>query len=279
MRFPAFLALFFLALFSIPAFASQLNVVSPVQQTLVLPEHVLDLGVIGPGQTVEVVAERGSGVIAAESQTKGEALWDQLFVVRESLPAGWKAEDSKLFENPFHAFITASPAAGDGEYAFQLKAFDQYEGANEKVFSAKVRISKDLVEQAVAENRLVTGVGLPAVIQIKLRNKSSASDVFELKASGIPSSWADPRRVFVRFNSEVEIPFEVLPGEQGEFDVGITTTSLSSPLINARSGINIQAVSSLEQDLRALNKGLLLFPTVEQVVYSALSLVSYLVYK
>ncbi|HLD62390.1 MAG TPA: hypothetical protein VI875_00820 [Candidatus Norongarragalinales archaeon] len=279
MRFPAFLALFFLALFSIPAFASQLNIVSPVQQTLVLPEHVLDLGVIGPGQTVEVVAERGSGVIAKESQTKGEALWDQLFVVRESLPAGWKADDSKLFENPFHAFVTASPTAGDGEYAFQLKAFDQYDGAGEKVFSAKVRISKDLLEQSVDERKIVTGVGLPAVLQIKLRNKSSASDVFELKASGVSSSWAAQRRVFVRFNSEEAVEYEILPGEQGEFGIGITSTSLSSPLISASSEITIQAVSSLEQDLRALNKGLLLFPTVEQVVYSALSLVSYLVYK
>ncbi len=274
-----FLALAFLAFFSLPAYASQLNVISPVQQTLILPEHVLDLGVIGPGQTVEVVTERGSGVIASESQTKGEALWDQLFVVRESLPLGWKAEDSKLFEKPFHAFVTASQTAEDREYSFQLKAIDQYEGAIEKVFNAKVRISKDLLEQSISQTRYVTGVGLPAVIQIKLKNKSSASDLFELKASGVSGGWKETRRVFVRFNDEVTIPYEILPSEQGEFAVAIEAVSLSSALVNAKNDVTLIAVSSIEQDLKALNKGLLLFPTVEQVVYSALSLVSYLVYR
>ncbi|MEM4254716.1 MAG: hypothetical protein QXR53_00105 [Candidatus Norongarragalinales archaeon] len=274
-----FLALVLLSLSPIATHASQLNVISPVEQTLVLPEHVLDLGVIGPGQTVEVVTERGSGVIASESQTKGEALWDQLFVVRESLPVGWKAEDSKLFEKPFHAFVTASPTAEDGEYSFMLKAIDQYEGAKEKVFSAKVRISKDLLEKSVGQSRVVTGVGQPAVFQIKLRNKSSASDVFELKAYGVSESWKETRRVFVRFKDEVTVPFEILPSEQGEFNVEVSAVSLSSPLINAKSGVTLVAVSSIEQDLRALNKGLLLFPTVEQVVYSALSLVSHFVYR
>lgn len=273
-----FLALF-IVVFSTGVFAAQLNVVSPVHQTLVTNEHVLDLGVIGPGQTVEVVAERGSGVISEQSETKGEALWDQLFVVRESLPSGWNADDSKLFENPFHAFITAAKDAPDGVYSFQLRAWDQYEGAGEKIFNAKVTVSRDLLEQSLNSNFYSTGVGLPAVFQIRLKNKSSASDLFEIKATGVPGGWKETRKVFVKFGDEITVPYEILPGNQGEFPISIEATSLSSQLITAKSSARLVAVSSIEQDLRSLNKGILLFPTVEQIVYSAFSLASQLIYR
>jgi len=271
-----FLAFALLTAFSFFAFASQLTVSSPVGQVLVASEDILDLGVIGPGQTVEIIASRGSGEIAEESFTKGEAQWDRLFVVRESLPVGWSAEDAKLYESPFHAFVTVSPTAGDGEYAFQLKTIDQYEGVEEKTFNAKVRVSKDLLEQEVSPRFVKTGVGLPAVFQVKLRNKSSASDLFEINATGVPGGWRETRKVFVKFSDELTVPYEILPGEQGEFSVSIQTSSLSSPLINAKDDVALVSVSALEQDLKALNRGLLLFPTAEQIVYSVLGLVSYL---
>ncbi len=274
-----FLASVLLLFFASAAFAVQLNIVSPVKQTLVVKEDVLDLGVVGPGQTVEVVADRGSGVISEQSQTKGEALWDQIFVERDTLPQGWSAEDSKLFEKTFHAFITAAKNAPDGEYSFKVRAIDQYEGAGEKTFSVKATVSKDVLEESVSTEFASTGVGLPAAYMVKLKNKSSASDVFEVNANGLPGSWKEPRRVFIRFNDEVTIPYEILPSDQGEFPFSIDAVSLSSPLIASKSPARIQVYSSLEQDLRSLPKGILLFPTVEQVVYSALSLVSQIVYR
>ena len=101
--------------------ASQISIISPVEQMVSSDDQFLDLGVVGPGQTLEIIASRKSGETAIESFTQGEALWDQLFIVRETLPAGWKAEDSKLFEKPFHAFVTISPTASDGVYSFQIK--------------------------------------------------------------------------------------------------------------------------------------------------------------
>lgn len=274
-----FLASVMLLFLASAAFAIQLNIVSPVKQTLVVKDDVLNLGVVGPGQTVEVVADRGSGVISEQSQTKGEALWDQILVERDSLPQGWSAEDSKLFEKTFHAFVTAAKDAPDGEYSFKVRAVDQYEGAGEKTFNVKVTVSKDVLEESVSTNSVSTGVGLPAAYQIKLKNKSSASDVFEINANGIPGSWKSPRRVFVKFNDEVTIQYEILPSDQGEFPISIDVVSLSSPLIASKSPARLQVYSSLEQDLRSLPKGILLFPTVEQVVYSTLSLISQIVYR
>ena len=54
--------LFALALLSPLAFASQIIVVSPVQQTLSSGGDTLDLGVIGPGQTIEIIAARGNAL-------------------------------------------------------------------------------------------------------------------------------------------------------------------------------------------------------------------------
>jgi hypothetical protein len=267
-----------LLLFSSIAFASQLKVTSPAEQTLVVGEDVLDLGVIGPGQTVEIIADRGAGEIAKDSQTKGEALWDKLMVVRETLPFGWKAEDSKLYESPFRAFVTTSPTAEDGEYSFQLRAMDQYEGVLEKTFNAKVLVSKDLLETSVSPSSVTTGVGLPAVFQIKLKNKSSASDVFQINATGVPGEWRETRRVFVPFHSEVEVPYEILANEQGEFKLSIRTVSLSSDLISSKQDVTLITQSSLVEDLKALKRGLLLFPTAEQAVYSALGLIAQLVF-
>ncbi|MFH1056417.1 MAG: hypothetical protein V1717_01310 [Candidatus Micrarchaeota archaeon] len=274
-----FFALALVFLVSPFVLASQLNVLSPVEQTIVASDEVLDLGVIGPGQTVELITSRASGELAKNVETPGEALWDQLLVVRESLPAGWSADDSKLFEKPFHAFVTASPTASDGEYSFQLKTTDQYEGAEEKVFNAKVRISKDLLEQEVSPSMETVGVGLPAVFLVRLRNRSSASDVFELSASGVPGGWKETRKVFVKFNDSVSVPYEILPGEQGKFGISLLSTSLSSSLINDKDDVTLVSVSSLEQDFKALKNGLLLFPTVDQVVYSALAVISHLLYR
>ena len=267
-----------LLVFSTLAFASQLQVTSPAEQTLVVQEDVLDLGVIGPGQTLEIIAERASGVIAKDSQTKGEALWDKLTVVRETLPLGWKTEDSKLYENPFRAFVTTSPTALDGGYSFQLRAMDQYEGVLEKTFNAKVLVSKDLLETSVSPSSLTTGVGLPAVFNVKLKNKSSASDVFQINASGVPGEWKETRRVFVPFHSEVEVHYEVLANEQGEFKLSIRTVSLSSDLISSKQDVTLVTQSSLVEDLKSLKRGLLLFPTAEQAVYSALGLIAQLIF-
>lgn len=276
MRLPLLLLIAFL---SPLVFSAQLTVVSPLQQTLVLDSDVLDLGVIGPGQTLELIAERGSGEISSQSQTKGESLWDQLFVERNSLPSSWKAEDSKLFESPFRAFVTVAPDAADGEYEFRIKAVDLYEGAQEKFYTAKVRVSKDLLEFDVSPTVLRAGAGLPAVLQLRLRNKSSASDVFQINATGIPSQWKETREIFVPFNSETMVSYEILAGEQGEFNVLITANSLSSNLISAGENVRLTSVSSLEEDLRSMQRGMLLFPTAEQVVYSLLGLVSQLIYR
>ena len=181
--------LFALLVVSPFALASQLMAVSPVQQTLSTDSDVLDLGVFGPGQTIEIITSRETGEIATTSSSQGQALWDRLFVLRGTLPTGWKAEDSKLFEKSFHAFITAAPDAADGEYSFQLRAIDQYEGASERVFKVKVSISKDLLLGEASPTVYATGVGLPAVFQVRLRNRSSASDVFEISATGVPGGW------------------------------------------------------------------------------------------
>lgn len=265
---------FAFVLLSTIASAAYLTVKEPVSQQL-NDFASLDLGVVGPGQKLEVVALRPAGEQSKNTPNKAEALWDAVRI--DGLPEGWKAEDSKVYENNMKVFVTLPDNAADGEYAFNLRTLDEYDGLQPLVVKAKVRVSRDMVGMSVQNPEIRAGVSQPAIYYIKIRNPSSASDAFEITAKGLPSQWKYSKQAFVRYNSEEVVPYEVVGAEQGDYNVEITVKSLSSPLITSTGKVKLSTRSSVALDMQAASHGILLFPTVQQTVYSLLALISYFV--
>jgi hypothetical protein len=258
----AFLLLFCL---SVLASAAHLNIVSPVAQEVTSAEQLIDFGIVGPGQKIEVIADRGTG---ERVETGGEAKWEQLRVLGEDLPAGWRNESSFLYESPMKAFIVLPKHALDGTYFFQMHTYDEYEGTPSMSVRGKVVVSINVLELEALKKTVVAGVGQPAVFLIRLRNKSSASDAFEISVAGVPAEWAFPRRVFVSHNSEAVIAYEVVGAEKGEFSITIQARSLSSDAITAKEKVSLKTQSSLLNDAQATSHGILLFPSIQQIIYS-----------
>ena len=250
------------------ASASHVLVDKPIAKELVAnSSDILDLGVIGPGQKVELVVERGTGEM--HPLYGNEKSWDQLNVDKDSLPPGWEGVDALVYENPMKAFIIAARDAPDGEYVFSLTAVDELEGTPPQVIRVKVTISRDVLDFEPVTKSVSAGGGQPAVYTFRLTNKASASDVFEISVSGgLPSRWTFSKQVFVPLNSEAEAQYEVVSEEYGKFPIKFKAVSLSSSEISKETPAELVVQSSLYLEAKATSHGILLFPSVEQAIYS-----------
>ncbi len=260
-----------LLLFALPASASKAGIVDPIAQT-VNGGAVVDLGTVGPGQTVELQVIRGSGEIGVQS----EKLWDHLNIDTASLPAGWRGDDSRTFENPLKAFVVLPVDAPNGEYTFNVTLIDDNEGVLPLHFSAHVTVSRDVLALQASPSSSRVGAGQPAVYTLRLSNTGRANDVFEISAVGLPSRWEFTKRVFLSHDSETDVNYEVVATESGVYPVRITVHSLSSSLITQTFDSRLTAASGLVEDAQATANGVLLFPSSIQVVYSLVGFLAHL---
>src|SRR3989338_3413353 len=74
--------------------ASQV-VLSFPQNQIIRDGDLIDLGIVGPGQTLKLAIKSESSEF--HSVTQKEIEWSKLKVERQSLPFGWSAVDSLLF--------------------------------------------------------------------------------------------------------------------------------------------------------------------------------------
>ncbi len=253
--------------------ASHLIVTDPVKTTVEAGGQI-DLGIVGPGQTLEIVLMRETGEDARGITYKSEALWDKVFVARETLPPGWSAEDAKFYEQPMHAFVTLAPDAQDGTYYFKLRTVDEYEGTPPIEVTCKVQVSRELLDAFLEQKTLSVGVDQPALYLLHLRSKSSASDALSVSVSGLPSTPSLAQKVFLRHNAETVLPIELSEKERGDYALTFKAQSLSSPLIYEEDRGTLQVLSSIWNDMLASANGILLFPSAEQPIYAGLGLLA-----
>ncbi|MFH1200002.1 MAG: hypothetical protein V1708_02955 [Candidatus Micrarchaeota archaeon] len=264
-------ALFLAALFTLNANAAHVAVTDPVSSQI-MQGGSIDLGAVGPGQRIEIEITRKLGELDIEGKEKH---WERLVVLKDSLPLHWTAQDSQYYEEKMKAFVLVPSDAADGEYEFALQAIDQYGGTPPLDFRAKVKITRDVFSFRILQDRVSAGAGQPALYTMTLINTGSASDAFEVEAaSGLPSEWMYKKKVFVPHNSQKQLQYEVIATDQGEFRVGFKATSVSSERITATATAGLSAYSSLMEDAKAASRGVLLFPGIEQAVYSLIGLIA-----
>jgi len=262
MRYKSFV--FFLLLFSA---ACAITVVSPVEKEINNGD-VVDLGVMGPGQTISIVVE-------PEVKTGGiygtGGLYDMAIVT--SVPEKWKGENSKLYK-PLQVMITADPNAAEGEYYSEITLVDEDYGEklDNVTFRTKITISHNVVDIGISPTYIRTGVGQPAIFSITITNKGSTGDAFQIEAKG-PKRWEFERAVFVPARSSKTIYYEVAGEEEEITKTKITVTSLASPIIREDKEVIVDVRSNIIADIKATNNGVLIFPIFEGIVYSFLGLI------
>lgn len=240
--------------------------VQPIKKQI-FEGDTLDLGIVGPGQKIELEISRSSNIFDFRDV---EETWDRLIIDDDTLPDFWKSEYSKRYEANPKAFVIVYGDAPDGDYTFALSTDRDYStpSQNPVKFFVRVRVTRDVLGIEVMSKLVKGGVEQPSEFEIRLTNKGSASDAFNLEVvSGLPNSWKFKKQVFVPHNEERIVQYEVVAAEQVDAQVEFKATSLSSDSIYATDSGGLQTRSSVLQDMKSVGNGVILFPYIEQAVY------------
>lgn len=238
---------------------------------------VIDLGTIGPGQTVSILIDRT--VTTGGLHGKG-GLYDM--AVAEDLPRGWASKESELYQDPLQVTITADPNAPEGDYTALIKVIDEGAGATPGTtgeqlgnitFLVKVHITYDVMDFEVSPTYMNVGPGQPARFAIRITNKGSTSDVFEVSATGAKQlEFTKP--VFVPAQTTKTIPYEIIASEEEAYRTTISVVSKASPIIADQKNVTLFVRSDLLGDYKATNNGVIVFPIFEAPVYALAGLIS-----
>ncbi|MFA6214379.1 MAG: hypothetical protein WC717_03825 [Candidatus Micrarchaeia archaeon] len=266
MRFAVFVP----ALLALLSCAFAVGVLAPISAQV---EHgsSITIGNVGPGQTFSIVV--GPKVSTGGAYGTGGA-YDQLSA--SYLPQGWESVPSKLYATPLQIDITVPKDAPDGDYEVGLKLWDEAGelglGADVE-FSAKVTVTHDVMDMTVAPTSISTGAGQPAIYAITIANKGMANDVFVVGSTGV-RTWEFRRSVYIPSQTTKTLNYELVGDEEADYDVTIWARSSSSDRIGAEVPVELRVNTDLLSDLKALNKGVLLFPSAEAPLYFIVGLLS-----
>ena len=250
--------------------AFALSVLAPVSAQA---EHgsSITIGNVGPGQTFSIVVDPK---VATGGPYGTGGAYDQLSA--SSLPDKWTSTPSKLYATPLQADITVPKDAQDGDYMIALKLWDEAgdKGLGADVeFTAKVTVTHDVMDMTVSPISINTGAGQPARYTITISNKGMANDVFSVGSTGV-RTWEFRRSIYIPSQTTKTLTYEVVGDDEADYDVMIWARSSSSDKIGAEVPVTLRVNTDLLSDFKAVNRGVLLFPSAEAPLYFIVGLLS-----
>ncbi|MFH0713201.1 MAG: hypothetical protein V1931_01380 [Candidatus Micrarchaeota archaeon] len=267
-----FKKLFLFALLTL-SIANAVTLIEPIQaQTGDAP---VDLGVIGPGQTIALKFSRDTGALAAINPDTGKnALWDKASVIKSTLPQGWGGKDSLKYETPLTVYVTVSSEAVSKEYMFSVGFEDEYEGTPNYIANFKINVDSNVFDAQLESKTATAGVNQPAIYKLKVKSTGQASDTFVITATGLPYDWQFSKTFFLPYGQEKDVYFEVIGNIQKEVPFKIKVTSISSDKITKTLDAQVITTVDLIRDAQSTTLGLPLFPSAEQHLYALIGLVA-----
>ncbi|MCL5239035.1 MAG: hypothetical protein M1286_00995 [Candidatus Marsarchaeota archaeon] len=249
--------------------ATYLTVEGPVS-ALLYNNGTLNLGKIGPGESFYVLA---SATTANASGAIVNIGWDRLEAV--SLPSGWSAQASPLYENPMKMKVTVAPTAANGTYNMTLRAVNvgNYSKLGNLTFTAYINVTPDVLSTSVTPLNISAGVGQPVNLQVVINNTGASDDPFLVNATGLPA-WDSPIEVIASHSSSNTYLYPVFVDEPGIYHFNLTINSTTSPLIHKSYPVTLTAQSSLINDFMATGQGVVLSPIIYEPAYAAMLLLS-----
>lgn len=257
-----------IALLAVPLSFS-IQTIEPVAME-VADGGTIDLGVMGPGQTMPLVIHP----IVYNGGKFGKGGRYDIAIVTE-VPKGWKGENSKLYGKPLQVGISAAKNAPDGTYYAKIVVSDENNGEllGNITITAKIRITRDIMESSVTPKTASVGPGQPAKFLITIRNKGTASDLYVVSSEGV-KRWAFRKYVHMPPLSTKTIAYEVTENEEESYYPTIKVVSNSSVVISAEHNVSFTVSSNLLYDYKATNYGVLIFPTFELPIFGLAGLLS-----
>lgn len=257
-------------LLAMASISFSLGVLSPVSAQIE-PGLEIRVGNVGPGQTFAIVADPK---VSTGGRYGIGGSYDRLSA--SSLPYGWTSTPSKLYASPLQADITVPKGAENGEYTVELTLWDEAgsEGLGENVtFTAKVSVTRDVMDMKVEPPSLDVGATHPARYAITILNKGIANDVFTVGSLGV-RNWEFQRSVYIPSGTSKSLTYEVVGNDEADYSVKIWARSASSDQIYAEAPVQLHVYTDLFSDYRAVNRGVLLFPLTEAPIYFVVGLLS-----
>jgi hypothetical protein len=249
------------------AWAANAEVLEPTAMT-VADGGTINLGKIGPGQTIDLVV---SGI--AQLSDGGEGRWQILRVVE--VPQGWQGFDSKELGTKMKAGVKAANDTRDGQYRITFRLEEDplhQQGLGSVTFQVAVVVDRSVISASFPKERVETGVGQPARYVITLKSTSAANDVYEMSAEGVPT-WSYKKSVHVPAGGTVTTFYEIVANEEKEYKPVLTIKSQSSDDIKINKELSMAVKSDVIGDIRATKNGVLVFPIVLEPLYSLLGII------
>ncbi len=251
--------------------ATYLQIVGPVSANLT-GGRTIALGKVGPGESFYVLGS------AQTTNASGKLInigWDELTAV--SLPQGWSAQQSPLYENPMKMKITVDPLAQSGTYHMVLRAVNvgNYSRLGNLTFNAYVNVSLNVFDLNVSPRNIQAGPGQPVDIKVEINNTGISDDPFVIRGLGLPA-WNKSIQVISLHGEDNRFVYPVYINEPGFYRFNITVNSSSSSLISKSYAMGLTVNESLLNDYSAIGQGIILSPIVYEPAYAVMSLVSYL---
>ncbi|MDE1868710.1 MAG: hypothetical protein KGH60_01970 [Candidatus Micrarchaeota archaeon] len=249
--------------------AANVNMVEPYNATL-QNNGTVYLGKVGPGQTFFVT------ISAATQNQSGVTLplgWNQFLA--SSLPSGWLAANSSLYNQQLSIRITTAPNAANGTYGFNLTAVNvgNYSKLGSVRFRAYVNVTPNVFVLTVHPTTISTGPGQPASIYVTINNTGVSDSPFVINMHNLPA-WNNSYTVIAQHHTSQNFIYPVYEGTPGVYDTQLYVSSLASPLVFEQSNVQINVQASLANDYSALGQGVLGFPTVYEPAYAVMYLIS-----
>ena len=258
-------------------FAADAKILEPVVLTVSDGETV-DLGTIGPGQTLSITV-KGTDI----GKNGLEANWGVLGVLE--VPSGWQGFDSLVYAKNMKASIKADPNAPDGVYIVKLiltecenknEICEAKQGLGKVTFYGRVKINRNVMVTNVPLTMVTTGVGQPARYPITIENKGSANDVFEIYAEGIPA-WNIKKTIYVAAGEKVNTFYEIAMNEEKEYKPSIIIKSISSDRLKQTYDVDLAIKSDIIGDIKATKNGILIFPLTLEPLYTLIGILGYII--
>lgn len=251
------------------ASAMYLTVEAPVPGVL-YNNNTVNFGKVGPGESFYVQA---SPATTNQSGVMVSLGWDTLQAV--SLPNGWTAQASPLYENPMKMKINVPPTAANGTYTLTLRAVNvgNYSKLGNLTFTAYINVTPNVFTSNVTPLSLTAGVGEPVNINIVINNTGASDDPFMINAYGLPA-WNAPAEVIALHSTANTYLYPVFENEPGVYHFNLTINSTTSPLIHQTYAITLTARAGLINDFSATGEGVVLSPIIYEPAYAFMLLIS-----
>ncbi len=249
--------------------AMYLRIIGPVNGTLYNNGSIY-LGKVGPGESFYVLASAETTNVSGKLINIG---WDTLEGV--TLPSGWYAQASPLYENPMKMKITVANNTKSGEYLLVLRAVNigNYSKLGNLTINAYVNVTPDVLNVTIRPKILEVGVGQPGNLYITINNTGISDDPFIINAYNLPA-WNLPEEVIALHGRSTTFTYPIYINEPGVYTFNLTVYSItSSSIIRSSYRISLIAKATLLNEFSAVGQGAVLSPVIYEPAYAIMYLI------